>query len=176
MKNACQHKPKNAKIVFGNEILNVPKSLGKIYNAMYHGQKSELTKRFSKYSVNEIPKDAEKSAITIEMSPLIRAKCSQKAGMICFLDLAIVLYYEIIRLGFVYNRIGIVFDRYFDDSLKEGTRKSRGTVTILIFDDDTNIPQDMIDNFLRNSQNKSNLNEFVSEKNSTYIKAVTIWL
>ena len=96
--------------------------------------------------------------------------------MICFLDLAIVLYYEIIRLGFVYNRIGIVFDRYFDDSLKEGTRKSRDTVTILIFDDDTNIPQDMIDNFLRNSQNKSNLNEFASEKNSTYIKAVTIWL
>ena len=96
--------------------------------------------------------------------------------MICFLDLAIVLYYEIIRLGFDYNRIGIVFDRYFDDSLKEGTTKIRGTVTILMFDDDTNIPQDMIDNFLRNSQNKSNLNEFVSEKNSTYIKAVTIWL
>ena len=98
------------------------------------------------------------------MSPLIHAKCSQMACMTCFLDLATVLYYEIIRLGFDYNRIDIRFERYFDDSLKEGTRKSRGTSTILMFDDDTDIPQDMIDNFLRNSQNKNNLNEFVWEK------------
>ena len=60
------------------------------------------------------------------MPPLIRAKCTQMAGMTCFSDLAIVLYYEIVRLGFDYNRIDTVFDRYFDDSLKEGTRKSRG--------------------------------------------------
>ena len=91
---------------------------------MYHGSKSELTKRFSKYSINEIPKNTEESTIIIEVSPLICVKCSQKVGMTCFSDLAIVLYHEIIRLGFDYNRIGIVFNRYFDDSLKEGTRKS----------------------------------------------------
>ena len=34
---------------------------------------------------------------------------SPKAGMTCFSDLAIVLYYEIMRLGFDYNRIDIVF-------------------------------------------------------------------
>ena len=124
MRNACEHRPEIAKTVFGNEILNVLQSLGKSYNTMYHGSKFELTERISKYSINEIPKNAEKSAIIIEMSPLIRAKCSQKAGMTCFSDLAIVLYHEIIRLGFDYNRIGIVFNRYFDDSLKEGTRKS----------------------------------------------------
>ena len=33
-----------------------------------------------------------------------------------------------------------------------------------MFDDDTDIPQDMIDNFLRNSQDKNNLNEFLSKK------------
>ena len=98
------------------------------------------------------------------MSPLIRAKCPQKAGMTCFSDLAIVLYYEIMRLGFDYNRIDIVFDRYFNDSLKEGTRKCQGIGTILMFDDDTDIPQDMIDNFLRNNQNKNNINEFLSKK------------
>ena len=43
------------------------------------------------------------------MSPLIRAKCSQKAGTTCFFDLAILLYYEIMRLGFDYNRIDIVY-------------------------------------------------------------------
>ena len=47
--------------------------------------------------------------------------------MTCFSNLAIVLYYEIMSLGFDYNRIDLVFDRYFDDGLKEGTGKSRGT-------------------------------------------------
>ena len=54
-------------------------------------------------------KIAEKSAIIIEMSPFIHAKCSQKAGMTYFSDLAIVLYYEIMRLGVDYNRTDIVF-------------------------------------------------------------------
>ena len=84
--------------------------------------------------------------------------------MTCFSDLGIVLYHEIMRLGLDYNRIDILFDRYFDDSLKEGTRKSWGTGGILMFDDDTDIPKDMIDNILRNSQNKYNLNEFLSKK------------
>ena len=115
-----------------------------------------------------------KSAVIIEMAPLIHAKCSQKAGMTCFSDLAIVLYYEIMRLGFDYNRIDIVFDCYFDDNLKKGTRKSQGTGTILMFNDDTDIPRDMINNFLRNSQNKNNLNELLSKKKSTYIWTLSI--
>ena len=112
------------KIVLGNEILNVPQTLVKSYTTMYYDSKSELTKQFSKYSINEIPKNAEKSAVIIEMSPLIRAKCSQKAGMTCLSDLAIVLYYKIMILGFDYNRIDIVFDRHFGDSLKEGQEKA----------------------------------------------------
>ena len=72
------------------------------------------------------------------------------------------------RLGFDHNRIDIVFDCYFD-SLKEGA----GTM----FDNDNDIPQDMIDNFLRNSQNKNNANEFLSKKIiDLYIRALSIWL
>ena len=44
--------------------------------------------------------------------------------MTSFSDLGIVLYHEIMRLGLDYNRIDILFDRYFDDSMKKGTRKS----------------------------------------------------
>ena len=83
--------------------------MGKSYNTINHDLKSELTKRFSKYSINEIPKNAEKSAIILRCLPWSRAKCSQKAGMTCFFDLAILLYYEIMRLGFDYNRIDIVY-------------------------------------------------------------------
>ena len=45
--------------------------------------------------------------------------------MTCFSDLAIVLYYEIMRLGFDYNRIDIVFDCYFDDNLKKAQGKAK---------------------------------------------------
>ena len=139
MKNVCEHRPEISKIIFGNERLNVPQSLGKSYNTMYHGSKYELTKEFSKYSINKVIKNAEKSAIIIEMSPLIRAKCSQKADMACFSDLANILSYKIMRLGFDYSRIDIVFDRYFGDSLKEGPKKAetlghyRCLIIILIF-------------------------------------------
>ena len=55
MRNACEPRQEIAKIVLGNEILNAPQSLDKNYNSVYHGWKSELTKRFSKYSIYEIP-------------------------------------------------------------------------------------------------------------------------
>ena len=50
MTNACVHGPEIAKTVSENEILNVPQSLSKSFNTMYHCPISELTKRFSKYS------------------------------------------------------------------------------------------------------------------------------
>ena len=40
----------------------------------------------------------------------------------CFNDLAVVLYYKITELGLGYERINVVFDRYFNQSLKEGTQ------------------------------------------------------
>ena len=46
MRNACEHRAEISKIVFGNEILNVPQSSGKSYNTMYRGSKSELTSNF----------------------------------------------------------------------------------------------------------------------------------
>ena len=79
-------------------------------------------------------------------------------------DLAVMLYYEVLRIGSEYDRIDIVFDRYFDSSLKEDTRSSRDSGTLLKFDENTDIPQDMADNFLKNSENKNNLGEFLAKK------------
>ena len=69
-----------------------------------------------------------KSAIILKISSVIRTKCfSLPDNISCFDELAVVLYYEITELGSGYERINIVFDRYFNQSLKEGTRNSRGT-------------------------------------------------
>ena len=60
-------------------------------------------------------------------------------------------------IAFNFQRIDIVYDRYFQDSLKEQTRKMRGVGTNFEFSDDTPIPVDFRDNFLHNSQNKMNI-------------------
>ena len=164
MRSACENRPEIAKTIFGNEVFNVPQSLCTDVKTMYHGTKSDIVKRFTDSSIEEIPNCSENSVIIIEMSPLIRAKCSNSKDMTCFSDLAVVLYYEVIRLGLEHDRIDLIFDRYFDGSLKTETRESRGAGTTLLFDSNTEIPTDMTDNFLRNSENKNNLNEFLAKQ------------
>ena len=69
-----------------------------------------------------------KSAIILKISPIIRTKCfSLPDNISCFNELDVVLYYEITELGSGYERINVVFDRYFNQSLKEGAQNSRGT-------------------------------------------------
>ena len=72
------------------------------------------------------------------MSPTIRAKCFTCRDIVCFSDFAVLIYYEIIKLAGNHNRIDLVFDRYFENSLKEDTRKNRGSTGCTFpFDDDT---------------------------------------
>ena len=63
-----------------------------------------------------------------------------------------------------YDRIDIVLDRYFTDSLKEQTRGSRGVGTRVLFDDDSEFPRDFRKEFLHNSLNKNDFNEYLAQK------------
>ena len=103
------------------------------------------------------------SAIIIEMSPLIRAKCFASKDIACFSDFAVLIYYKVLKLGAAHQRIDLVFDRYFDNSLKEDTRKNRGSGSTFIFDNNTNLPNDMADNFMKNIKNKYALIEYLAE-------------
>lgn len=68
------------------------------------------------------------------------------------------------KLGAIYTRIDLVFDRYFADSLKEDTRKGRGLDSTFIFDNDTSLPEDMVETFMKNSRNKNALGEYLAAK------------
>ena len=94
MRSACEHRPDLAKAIFSNEIMNVPQSLCKDTESMFHGAKSETTKRLTDAVVDSIPKGVGKSAIIIEMSPLIRAK-SLSRDIVYFSDFATMIYYEV---------------------------------------------------------------------------------
>ena len=78
MNSACEYRKDLAKELFEQEINNIPQSLcvdGKNGIELYHGSKSEITKRFHSPTSVVLPYELEaKSSIVIEMSPLIKAK------------------------------------------------------------------------------------------------------
>ena len=66
----------------------------------------------------------------------------------------------------MFNRCDVITDRYFEGSLKEGTREDHGSGTGLIvtFDDCSEIPPNFISKFLSNVTNKTNLNKYLANK------------
>ena len=80
-----------------------------------------------------------------------------------FHDFAVIIYY-IMGLSKGFTRIDIVGDQYFDHSMKEQIRKDRGTGTRKLFEDNTKFPKNLREDFLRNSQNKEDLNRYLAEK------------
>ena len=70
----------------------------------------------------------------------------------------------------LFNRCDFITDRYFEGSLKEGTREDRGSGTGLIFtfDDRSEIPPNFISKFLSNATNKMNLNKYLANKFLAY--------
>ena len=115
MQSTSEHRPKMTEIVIENEMLSVPKSVYTSVDTMYHGTKSNITKRLSAVTIRGTPRSGGISATIIEMPPtFIRSKCCEQADITCFSDLAAILYYEVSRLGTDHDRVEIVFNRYFN--------------------------------------------------------------
>ena len=162
--SAIEHRQDLATTVFEFELNDVPCSLSSNPVSLYHGTKSDI--------INCLPNAATtlehhtecKSAIILEMSPIISAKCLPlPENVSSFSDVAVILYYEVLKQGWGYDRIDAVFDRYFDRSLKEATRISRGTETRLKITELCGIPKNF-ESFLHVSQNKNDFNEYLAEK------------
>ena len=163
--NPCEHRPELAENVFRDEILDVAHSLAKTSITAYHGQKSDITKRLSPFSFQYLPNSESNSAIILEMSPMIRAKCASiSSDVCCFSDLAVVIFYQVQSLGSGYGRMDLVFDRYFEKNLKEDMRKNRGIGSRFVFTEDTILPKNMSEDFLMNSENKNEFNELLTRK------------
>ena len=96
------------------------------------------------------------------MAPVIRTKCL--GDISCFSDLATLLFHHIVNLGSTFARVDLIFDRYFEDSLKETTGDKRGKGSRFFFDGDTPLPKTLGNDFLLNNQNKNDLNEFRAQR------------
>ena len=73
-------------------------------------------------------------------------------------------FYHVQSLTSSFDRVDLVSDRYFEQSLKEDTRKGRGMGSKFVFTGNTKLPNKMAEDFLMNSANKNNLNEFLAKK------------
>ena len=153
-----------ATTVFEFELNDVPYSLSSNPVSLYRGTKSDIINRLPNATTTSKHHTECKSAIILEMSPIIRANClSLPENISCFNDVAVILYYEVLKQGSGYDRIDAVFDRYFDRSLKEATRIRRGTETRLKITELCGIPKNF-ESFLHVSQNKNDFNEYLAEK------------
>ena len=67
-----------------------------------------------------------------------------------------------------YSRVIIIYNRYFNNSLKNLTRDGQGRDPKLLFNDDTLLPSKINDSFLKNNDNKERLNLYCADKFQSY--------
>ena len=83
----------------------------------YHGKKSDIMKRLPPFSLPYLPNKESDAAIIIALSPEIRAKCASVTSDVnCFSDLAVVIFYYVQSLTSSFDRLDLVFDRYFEQA------------------------------------------------------------
>ena len=147
-------------------------------NTLYHGTKSEILKRLNSTEIPNLNPE-NRNAIIFDLSAIVRSK--SKSNCLTFDDFANYIYRIIMLMSKKYERCEIVADRYFEGSLKEGTRNNRGAGgSKLIFNGESLMLQDFSSNFLVNSENKENLNIFLAKKfvdfhkNSSQVLVVTL--
>ena len=148
--------------MFQQELFGTAQSFSEDEFSLYHGTKSDFLKRLDNIAERSIS-GSSNNAILFDLSGFIRVKTYSNCKNLN--EFALLLYQHFSKLSEGYNRCEIISDRYFDGSLKEGTRKKRGEGgSRLIFNEETLIPKDFSENFPRNLKTKDDLSIFLSNK------------
>ena len=162
--SVVEHRPSLADSLFTEELYGVPHCFSvNGTDEMYHGTKSSIKGRLQS-SQPPLPTATSPKAIIMEASPLIRKLSSVLVDN--FHEFAVVFYNHVVRLAAGFNRLDVVFDRYFNDSLKAQTRKGRGSggTRVLEISDDISFPENFQYSFLNNSENKNDLGLYLASK------------
>ena len=91
---------------------------------MYHGSKSLIRERLPSCQP-PIISQTYRNAIIVEASSILRKLSNMSADN--FYEFAVVFYIYVIRLAEGFDRLDVVFDRYFKNSFKPQTRKGQGS-------------------------------------------------
>ena len=104
------------------------------------------------------------AAIIIELSLLVQTHNLTNCRI--FHGLALALYSRISKIAAGCIRVDVIINRYFKNSLKEGTRGDRGNegTTFGDINDHDEIPSNFQKDFVRNSLNKDTLYKYLAER------------
>ena len=149
--------------MFAEELHGVPHCFATDVDVMYHGTKSSK-QRLKSCSPPAHLTESDWTAIILEASPLIRKLSNVPVES--FHDFSAVLYQHTSKLATGFDRVDIIFDSYFKDSLKRQTRIDRGVsgTRFLNINDNVPFPKDFQNSFLRNAANKNDLGEYLAPK------------
>ena len=141
----------------------------------HHGTKSDNLKQLNSTEKPNLNPENQ-NAIIFDLSAIVRNK--SKSNCLTFDDFANYIYRIIMLMLKNYKTVA---DRYFEGSLKDGTRNNRGAGGLkLIFNGESLMPKDFSSNFLANSENRGNFNIFLAKtfvdfhKNSSQVLVVML--
>ena len=164
--------------LFKDDLFQREHSISEDQNTLCHGTKFFILKRLNSTEKPNLNLE-NLNAIIFDLSAIVRSK--SKPNCLTFDDFANYVYRIIMLMSKNYERCEIVADRYFEGSLKEGTKnKRRAESSKLIFNGESLMPKDFSSNFLASSENKENLNIFLAKKfvdfhkNSSQVLVVTL--
>ena len=102
------------------------------------------------------------NAIIVEASPIFHKLSNVSADN--FYEFAVVFYNYVTRLAEGFDRLDVVFDCYFKNSLKAQARKGRGSsvTRVLQITDDVPFPRNFLTSFLCNTDNKPDLGLYLT--------------
>ena len=89
--------------------------------------------------------------------------CHLRCRLLHRTDLAVLIFYHLQSLTSSFDRVDLVFDQCFDQSLKEDTRKGRGMGSRFVFTGNIKLLNKIAKDVLMNSANKNDFNDFLAK-------------
>ena len=145
--------------LFKTELFGVSQSLTETSTSLYHGNKSEILKKFP--SFNEYVMSNSSTAV-IDLSLIVKRMDATDCEI--FKEFAIALYEKVSYHFKDHKRIDLIVDRYFKDSLKENLRNESSIGSRLLFDDNTKLSAKSHSDLLKNNDNKNRLGHYLVKK------------
>ena len=120
IREAAHYRPEHIRSAFLQGLFGVTQCIAQTSKSLYYGQKSDILRKFSWLKEITIPKN---SAIIFDLLLLTKLHLIKPGST--FFDFVISMQRRIYHLSKEYSRCDVISDRYFKNSLKEGTRNKR---------------------------------------------------
>ena len=165
---ACESRAEPAKKIFEQEFTNVPECFIDKEGKPFHSSKSELFKTLIPSSEN-VPRTFD--GLIVDVSVIVRSLATViNTSNFTYIEFVnhVLRYIEDMAVKIQASRLDIVFDSYLNNSIKSATRQGRGMAGRVIFQEGDQLPENLQE-FLLNSDNKTNLNHLFQKQASNPI-------